>query len=247
MIFLNKYQLIVGGGGMPDGDELVQVFRVPPSGTIDAGQAQQALGPIPPAQRHSKGKATSTASPSFSRRCSWTCNGDDTKGWIAKAEISGGELGKLTPFIKTKELVNVDAPTAATMGRRGQLVVSQMGEVNVPNDSRLTVYDPKSGRLLLDVATGLHDIAAVAISPQTGRIYAVDFAWMAPEEGGLYRLDLRRDGDEYECKAALLMPLDRPSAAAFAPDGTLWVTTFGSLTKEQRGGTLVRVYNDSKL
>ena len=97
------------------------------------------------------------------------------------------------------------------------------------------------------MATGLHDIVGLAISPQSGRLYAVDFASIAPEEGGLYRLDLKKDEGEMVCRATRLMPLDRPTAMAFTPDGTLFVTSLGSLNREHEGGLLIRVYNDSKL
>lgn len=247
LAFLNKYTLVVGGGGLPDGKELVRIYRVPHAGSIDAGDMLNQLGPLAPSPEFHPGEGNFYGVVATENELYVTCNGDDTKGWIAKAPITDGEPGELAPFIKTKEIVDVDAPTAIAMGRRGQLIVSQMGEVNIPNDSRLTFYDPNNGELLLDVPTQLHDVVGVAISPQTGRIYAVDFSWIAPEEGGLYRLDLGKDEEEWICKPTLLMPLDRPSAMAFAEDGELFITTFGSHTGEHKGGLLVRIYNDSKL
>ncbi|MBX3415457.1 MAG: hypothetical protein KF708_22425 [Pirellulales bacterium] len=247
LAFLNKYTLVVGEGGLPEGQDVVRVFRVPHAGSIDAGDVLQQLGPL----RASAGSATgegnffgalATATDLFV-----TCNGDSSNGLIAKAPIQDGEVGELVPFINSRQVTGAARPAAIALGRQGQLVVSQMGDLHTPNDSLLTVYDPKAGGLLMNVATQLHDVTGVAISPQSGRIYAVDFSWMAPEEGGLYRLDLVKDGPETICKPTLLMSLDRPSALAFAPDGTLFITTFGSHTAEQKGGLLVRIYNDSKL
>lgn len=247
LAFLNKYTLVVGEGGLPDGQDVVRVYRVPHAGSINASEMQQQLGPLRE-NAASEGVAgnffgaLATATDLFV-----TCNGADTNGWIAKAPLSDGEVGELVPFIRTRDVTGAARPAAITLGRQGQIVVSQMGELHTPNDSLLTVYDPKSGGLLMNVATQLHDVTGVAISPQSGRIYAVDFSWMAPEEGGLYRLDLVKDGPETICKPTLLMSLDRPSALAFAPDGTLFITTFGSHTAEAKGGLLVRIYNDSKL
>lgn len=247
LTFLNKYTMVVGEGGLPAGQDVVRVFRVPHAGSVDAGEALQQLGPLV------AGPEGNAVEGNFYGLCATdtdvfiSCNGNDSEGWIAKAAIQDGELGELVPFIKTREVTGSAAPAAVTLGRQGQIVVSQMGELHTPNDSLLTVYDPKSGGLLMNVATQLHDVTGVAISPQSGRIYAVDFSSMAPEEGGLYRLDLVKDGPETICKPTLLMSLDRPSALAFAPDGTLFITTFGSHTAEAKGGLLVRIYNDSKL
>lgn len=247
LAFLNKYTLVVGEGGLPEGQDVVRVFRVPHAGSIDAGEMQQQLGPLRASDTSEATEGNFFGALATATDLFVTCNGDGTNGCIAKAPLADGEVGELVPFINSRDVTGASRPAAIALGRQGQLVVSQMGELHTPNDSLLTVYDPKSGGLLLNVATQLHDITGVAISPQSGRIYAVDFSWMAPEEGGLYRLDLVKDGPETICKPTLLMSLDRPSALAFAPDGTLFITTFGSHTAEQKGGLLVRIYNDSKL
>ncbi|MEK6239689.1 MAG: hypothetical protein N2C14_33635, partial [Planctomycetales bacterium] len=124
----------------------------------------------------------------------------------------------------------VDAPVGITIGPEGKLVVSQMGEMNVPKDSLLTVYDPKSGKLEWKAATGLFDIAAVAYS-KSGKLYALDFAWLDTKQGGLFRLDVSKENGKTSVKATKILSLDKPSAMAFAEeDGAevLYVTVFGS-------------------
>ncbi len=46
------------------------------------------------------------------------------------------------------------------------LVVGQMGEMNVPGDSLLCMYDAATGKLQKSLKTGLHDIAGLAYSPK---------------------------------------------------------------------------------
>ena len=41
----------------------------------------------------------------------------------------------------------------------------------------------------MNLETGLYDITGLAYSPKTKLLYAIDFAWMAAGEGGLFRLD----------------------------------------------------------
>ena len=70
------------------------------------------------------------------------------------------------PFIKTKVETSVDAPTGATMSPDGNLVIGQMGEINVENDSLLTYYDPKDGKLVKNFKTDLHDLIGPGLQPQ---------------------------------------------------------------------------------
>ena len=67
---------------------------------------------------------------------------------------------------------------------------------------------------LMNHETGLYDITALAYSPKTGLLYATDFAWMAPAEGGLFRIDAAASG----VKTTKIASLERPTALAFAPE-----------------------------
>ena len=247
MAFLNKYMLAVSSIGRAAPQDSISVYRIPAAGRLDAGETIFHVAASNEIRKASLTQGNAMAVAATANAIYVASNGTSGKGWIGKAAVINGKASEFKPFITTKDGLDLDAPTSIALGRKGQLVVGQMGELNVPNDSRLTVYDAESGDLLIDVSTELHDIAAVAVSPKTGRVYAVDFAYMAPEEGALYRLDFFRDGDEWTCKAANLMPLKRPSGLAFADDGTLYITTYDSHSPEHRGGLLVRVYNDSKL
>ena len=113
---------------------------------------------------------------------------------------------------------------AITTNKDGQLVVGQMGEMTQPGDSLLTIYDPKSGDLKASYETGLSDIAGLAYSPKTGKLYAADFSWHDTSQGGLFELTVSGD----KCTAKKLYELDKPTALAFDDDGNLYITVFGT-------------------
>jgi DNA-binding beta-propeller fold protein YncE len=217
--------LIVGDGGYKDGEECVRVYTVPESGKPAINyekDASQKLGPLA-AMEGVLGEGNLYGLALTSSALYITCNGDDTKGWIAKADLNGTKFGKLERWLPTKEAVEVDAPVAITVNRQGDLVVGQFGEVNKPQDSLLTFYSTKTGKMLENHETKLYDITGLAYSPKTGQLYATDFAWMKPDEGGLYRIDASRTG----VKTSKIASLDKPTALAFAPDGTLYITVIG--------------------
>jgi sugar lactone lactonase YvrE len=247
LLFLNRDTLVVGGGGKVDGSELLYIYTVPASGKmIKADAAKHELGPIAPGEQSQMGEGNFYALAADRNGIYITSNGDDTKGWILKASLNNGQPGELKPFIATKvALEDTDAPVGICMSKEGDLVVGQMGEVNKPNDSLLTTYDPKSGKLLSRAATDLHDIAALAYSP-SGKLYALDFAWIDAKEGGLFRLDVSKDGGTTTVKSVKIAPLDKPTAMVFDQQGACYVTTFETAPEgsNKPAGRLLKITGD---
>mgnify|MGYP002623527105 CR=1 FL=1 len=240
--FMNADHLVVGDGSRPDGEELVRVYKVSEKAKgkdepVDEKTAEYTLGPITAGEQSAKGEGNFYGVAAGADGIFITCNGDDTKGWVSRIEIKDGKPTELKPFIATKIATNVDAPVAITYSPDGkQLVIGQMGEVNVPGDSLLTFYDPKSGKLTNSYKTDLSDIAGLAYSPTTGKLYAVDFAWAEPDKGGLFELVI--DGDAV--KSTKIVGLDKPAALAFDKAGKLYLAVFGSGEEnaEKSPGTL---------
>jgi DNA-binding beta-propeller fold protein YncE len=243
--FINEHHLIVGNGGDPDATETVQVYHVgvkPLAKPLTPADAKAVLGPIKPSPQSVKGEGNYYGVAVSGKAIYITCNGDDTKGWIAKAELKHHLPEELKLAIATKEATGVDAPVAITLSPHDkELVVGQMGEMNVAGDSLLTTYDPETGKLIKSLKTGLNDIAGLAYSPKTGKLYAVDFAWVDPTKGGLFRLDVEGD----TVKPVKLLSLDKPTALAFDHHGHLYIAAFGAAKEgEKPTGSVIRVGGD---
>ncbi|MCA9102229.1 MAG: hypothetical protein R3C10_08800 [Pirellulales bacterium] len=241
LAFINKYTIAVGGGGKTYGQDTVDVYRVRNAGTVSADEPTYTLGPVTNDAGNYFGIAANE-SVLFT-----TFNGRQSGGGLARSTITDGTPGELEQIAIEGPADGYAAPTAIAIGRRGELVVAQMGSLDVPADSRISFFDSRNGRAYLDVPTGLNDVTGLAISPKTGRMYATDFSHIAPDEGGLYRIDLVKDAGEWICEPVRLMTLNAPSGLAFRDDGELMITTFKSHSSEHKGGLLIRIYNDSKL
>ncbi len=228
VLFWDDEHLIVGEGARKDGEELVRVYKVgdkAPDSYQKEADAAMTTGPIPPGDESKMGEGNFYSLANINGTVFVSCNGDDTKGWIASFTIKDGKPTELKPTIATKEKTNVDAPVPLAASADGKkLVVGQMGEVNVPGDSLLCIYDPESGELEKNMKTGLSDIAGLAYSKQTEKWYCTDFAWAEPENGGLFELTI--EGDKVTPKK--LAKLDKPTALVFDKDGNLYVTVFGT-------------------
>jgi len=237
---LGSDRLVVGDGSNLDEAEVVYVFKVTDPGAkpLTPAQALNVLGPIPAGADSAKGEGNYYGVAVHSTGIFVTCNGDDTKGWVARSALVDRKPGELKPYIATKVATNVDAPVGITVSPDGeQLVVGQMGEINIPADSLLTMYDPATGKLLKMYKTGLHDIAGLAYSPKTGKLYAVDFAWLDTSQGGLFRLDVSGD----EVKATRIATLDRPTAIAFGKNGDCYVTYGAADTDSKPNGKVGKI------
>jgi hypothetical protein len=246
LVFLDKNTLVVGDGGFKDGEECIRVYTVPEAGKPALNfdkDAKAKSGPLTPAEGV-LGEGNLYGLAATKSAIYVTCNGDDTKGWVAKADLTGSKLGKLERYIATKEAVEVDAPVAITISERGEIVVGQFGENNKPHDSLLTFYSAKTGMKIMNLEPGLYDITALAYSPKTKLLYATDFAWMAESEGGLFRLDAAQGNAATAVKAVKIAPLDKPTAMAFAPDGTLYITVIGPKKADEnapKDGKLLKI------
>ncbi len=131
---------------------------------------------------------------------------------------------------------------ALALSKRNELVVAGAGKFDKTPDSTLSFYDPSNAKLLLNMPTGLLDIVGLAYSPKTGLLYAVDLAWADDKQGGLFRLDATQTDGMIGVKAVKITSLDRPTSLAFAPDGTLYITTLGAAkTAAEKSGQLLKI------
>jgi hypothetical protein len=130
---------------------------------------------------------------------------------LMKARVQAGVVGVPKSFGPAD---SDHEPRAATTSPTGRFVV---GDV----DGRLAFYNPIDGRVELAMPTGLKQLTDLTYSPTSGNLYAADFA------GGIYRIDDASEPGRAACRAVEIVDLSRPTALAFAPDGALYVVTFG--------------------
>ena len=246
LAFINKDTLVVGGGDKPDGEELLRFFKVPAKGAAAITAADAVSSFALAAEGDIKGEGNFYAIAISKGNVYVTCNGDDTKGWVAKATLDGDKAKSYARFIATKEAVEVDAPVGiAIEPNDGHIAVGQMGEITVPGDSLLTFYRATDGKMLSNYPTGLSDIDALAYSPEK-QLYALDFSWHDTTEGGLFHLISKRVNGEPSVEAIKVASLDKPTSMAFSKDGSLYVAIIGTKNEgsDQPGGKIVKFTAD---
>lgn len=229
LLFLDEKTLVVGGGGLPDGKDLLRVFKVPSVGekAIKASEVfSKAL-----LAGHDKGKQPGEGNFYGLAQCNAgifvTCNsGDNTKGWVSLATLgSDNRIKKFSRSIATKVTTTDDAPVAITTSPEQYLAVGQMGSVADEQDSLLAFYS-QAGTKLSVFETGLNDITGLDYGPRYGRLFAVDFNWANPQQGGLYKLVKMKS--ETACESVLISRLERPTALVFTDSGDCYITLAGS-------------------
>ncbi len=240
--FLGTDKLVVSGGDQKDGSELIRVYDLPKKleKPLTVDDVFASFGPVKDGPATKSGEGNFYAMAHDKNGVYVSSNGDDTKGWILKFDlpIKAGKNQNLAPFIATKQFIEeINAPVGITLNKNGKLVVGQMGAVNKPRDSWLTVYDPATGKGLVKAETGLFDITGLAYSPKTGKLYCTDFAWLSPKDGGLFRLDMSEKDGKTTVTAVKIASLEKPTALVFAPDGTLYVTVNGAANVDVKDKT----------
>lgn len=234
LLFLKKNALVVGCGGLPDGQELLRVYELKDDGKPIKAEEMKSKFTLAE-EGDVKGEGNFYALAAIGDGIYVTCNGDDTKGWVSRAKVNGTEVASYERYLATKEATQVDAPVGITVSPDGNLVIGQMGEISVPNDSLITFYDAASKKMLLNLKTNLHDITALAYSPRK-QLYVLDYAWADTTQGGLFQI-LKDTTSETGMRVKKILALDKPTAMAFDADGALYITTIG----EEKKGQLIQI------
>jgi hypothetical protein len=228
LCFLDKSTLLVGGGNVSDGAELLRVYDLPALGEnprkLEDAQVVVTLSAPnePEGKRHFRAMGASKDSVFLS------VQGQNGQGWISRCAREGNKLATFLRYLPAETPAQPDPPLALIISPRGYLLIGQRGAAEVPKDSVLNFYHPKNKKVLMSLPTGLFDITGLAYSEKTGQLYATDVAWMASEEGGLFQLIAGQPGSEPRLQAQRIAKLDKPTALGFAKDGSLYVTVLGS-------------------
>jgi len=236
--FIDRDVLAVGGGGFPDAKDLLRIYNLPKVGAAALKADAMAASFSIDATDKLAGEGNFYGLAFNGDAIFATCNGDDTKGWIARAGVKGAKVGSFSRAIATKELTDVDAPVAITVAPDGSLAVGQMGEISVPGDGLLTFYDAATGDKLANFKTGLSDITGLAYGPR-GKLLATDFAWSSTKDGGLFRIVAKYNKKKQGIEVEKIVSLDKPTAICIDSSGDIYVTIIGS--GEGASGKLLKI------
>ncbi len=243
LTLLTRTKLAVCRGGQRADKNVVSVYALPIGGsTVSADQADHTVGPLAAKTLAKIGKNRFLGLAKTDDSLFIVAGDGEQAGWILKASIEANRLAFLQPFIQTQKNTQAGAPTCITTtpkDRPSFLVVGQMGSKKITNDSSITFFVPSTGTLALSLGTGLHDISGLAYSP-AGNLYALDISSHDEQAGGVYRLDDARIEGKQACRATRIASVVRPTALAFTPDGTLYVTALGP-EKNKKQGVLVKI------
>jgi DNA-binding beta-propeller fold protein YncE len=215
--FLDPGLLVVGTTRDKDGD-LLRTYELPDgettleaNATTDAGATSTAI------DDDACTAITRSRANEFVRDLLFVSIRDASGGErLMQARVQAGVIGSPKPF-GTKDAttkVKVEPRVLAT-SNTGRLVVADAG-------GQLSFFNPIDGMLELMMPTELKQPISLAYNPTTASLYAADFA------GGIYRIDDAGWPGHPECRTVKVADVRRPTSLAFAPDGSLYVVTYGS-------------------
>lgn len=253
LLFLTHNKLVVCGYGQnwagENGSQLLNVYRLPAADLVlTADQTDHQGEPDSTDQRALEGGGWSCGLAKIGKAI-FVASGGNAQGWLLKGSLEANRLTDLQTFIATTKQTGLTGPVGLAVHpqpRLQYLVVGQMGRIDVPRDSGLAFYGPKSGRLAMNLTTGLHDLVGLSYSLK-GNLYGIDLAWQAESDGGVYRLDDALLAGKPTCRAIKIAPARRPTSMVFAPDGSLYVTAWGPAPAEtktksdQKTGVLLKI------
>ena len=236
--FLTPSKLVVVGGILKVGKEQAAVYVMPDDAeTMAAAQMDHTVGPLvsvsPSEQFGFLGLAVGETAAYFSSGT------ESVPGKVFYSALEANRLDSFRPLLKDGRLTRPTGLCLSPVNPAGSqyLVATDVGELQESRDSLLVFLAPISGTKLLQLETGLYDLVGLAYSP-SGQLYAIDFAWQQPNSGGVYRLDDARWNDRPACRAVKIATIARPTSLAFASDGSLLVTAFGSGDKPKQGNII---------
>jgi hypothetical protein len=237
LLFVDPDLLVVAVAASSDrGQGLLRVFELPEEGeTLTADEAiDRPSGPAPldpsAGQIACYSLTRSRANEFVPDMIVAAIRGAGRQGGLYKSRVQAGVVGRQRPFWADNRSGRVSPPMAVATSNSGRIVTVHLGPPDGGARCRLTFLNPIDGSVELEMPLDLAEVVALAYSPTSGRLYAADFV------GGVHRIDDASEPGRPACRVVKIADIARPTALAFAPDGALYVTTFGDIDDN---GTLV--------
>jgi hypothetical protein len=250
MLFLDRNRLIVGSSGNGGGAR-VRLYALPEDRAEVLAEAAEHEVKFPTdttgsgGMNHVYAMVRARANEHVPDAVLLTSMRNDRSGRLFQIPIRAGTLGSMQRFGSVEDSAAPEQVGEVSLAEQEHIVAGQVGELDESRDSQLVFYNPIDGARIMALPLELHDVVGLAYSPKTGNLYAADIAWMAPDEGGIYRIDDAGEAGKLRCAAVKLAAVARPSALAFGPDGAMYVTAFGELADEKTNdGLLLKVVGE---
>jgi hypothetical protein len=158
-----------------------------------------------------------------------------------QAPVRAGTLGALSVFAPVLQSDDASRAGAIAVAPQGYVVVTE-SPADDSDAKVLRFLDPVDGSLVLETRVEMPPIVAIAYSPRTGSLYAAATGSSDEKRDGIYRIDDESRPGRPAAAGVQIGKLQRPTAMAFAPDGTLYVTALGELDDDDTvAGILVKV------
>ncbi len=248
LLFLDHMRLVVTGGD-DDGVPFVRLYELPePESPLAADQHKRE------ASVAEAGKEPNLAAHVF-RSIARTQSNDRVGDFLLVAApidgksaglvyvpVRSGALGDVVPA-SVKNATGEFQIGGITVANNGYVVIATNPLGESTRESQLAFFSPLDRRIVMQVRTDLSRIAALAYNPKSGNLYVADSPVSAGGRGGIYRIDSANQQDATVCKTVKIADVRRPTALAFAPDGTLYVTDAGD-SQNKDAGQLLKLQGD---
>lgn len=158
---------------------------------------------------------------------------------LVHVPVRSGTLGDAA----AAQLKNVEEKSqigGITVGSNGYVVVATNAHGDSDGPSRLAFFSPLDRRFVMQLSTSLQHIVALAYSPKSGDLFVANSPTADDNRAGIYRIDRNSQRDVSACSAVKIADVRSPTAIAFAPEGTLYVTASGD-PKSKNAGMLLRL------
>jgi hypothetical protein len=228
-------------GGMKDGPDRIGVYVLPAEHELLSADKQDHQVAI--AEDDTSKSQSVLGGMTFSDTNAYLGGGSvELPGQIYRAGLAANRIEMPQPLLNTSESQRSRWPTGLCLSpstKTRYLVAALAGAMTAAPDSRLIFLSPVSGKTSLELASGLLDVVGLAYST-SGQLYAIDLAWQDENAGGVYRLDDARFEGQPACRAVKIAEVVRPTSLLFAPDGALYVASWGKGNGAKQG-TIVKI------
>jgi DNA-binding beta-propeller fold protein YncE len=246
--FLDHMRLVVAGGD-DDGTPFVRLYELPePESPLSSDQHKHEAnvpetGKEPNFDAHVfRSIARTQANDRVGDFLLVAAPAESKSSGLVYVPIRSGTLGDAVPaHVKDAEGEFQIGGIAVGSNGYATMATNALGRSEQP--SRLAYFNPLDRRIVMQLPTELSRIIALAYSSKSGNLFVVNAPTNDDGRAGIYRIDGVNQSGTSACTAAKIAEVRGPTALAFGPDGSLYVTATGD-PKGKDAGALLKLTGD---